>query len=217
MAGAPTRFRSDPCDQRYREGLSTGAYDYVLNPVAVMRPGVSKCPQSLGTQCDFSGPMSTKRVHIESFWSRGLGTTASGCPGSEYRTVPEGTFPDQSAEALATQRCGRTDLLPLITRDRTSYGPEPSIREVEYTHNLIPGAWQNDGWAGLNSLSTMVGREGENLVLQNSRELARQTWIAEKQMEAGARSATPGRVAGTMGRYAPDPRYGVGGPAPLYA
>lgn len=218
MSGAQTRFKSDPCDLRYREDVDNSIFEYTMNPTAVMRPHVSQCPQSFGSQCSFYGPMSTTKVHQESFLTLGLGTTASGCPGSEYRSLPEGTFPEDSARALATQRCGRTDLLPLITRDRTSYGPEPSLREMEFTHNLIPGAWQNDGWNGLNSLGNMIGRTGENLMIQNSRELARQTWIAQKQMEAGARSALPGHpIANPVGRYQTVARYGSNGTAPLYA
>jgi hypothetical protein len=216
MSGAPTRFLSDPCDQRYREDISAFNGDRALYVPAVMRPRVSKCPQSFGSQCDFFGPMTTALTHADSFFSRGLGTTASGCPGSEFRALPEGTFPDNSAEALATQKCGRSDLLPLITRDRPSYGPEPSIRELQNSSNLIPGAWQATGYNGLNSLGNLIGREGENLFIQNSRELARQTWIAEKQMEAGARSSAGGPIK-QMGRYENVQRYGVAGAAPLYA
>lgn len=185
-----------------------------MNPVAVMRPGVSQCPTTAGAQCDFSGPKTAARVHQESFFTLGLGTTASGCPGSEYKSLPEGLFPPVDNErALKSQGCQRTDLLPLFTRQSPSWGPNPNIREMENVSNLIPGAWQTD-YAGVNSLSAL-GSQEQTFV--NSREQSRQAYIAQKQLEMDARSRglpAPGRP---MGQFQPVQRYGQGGSLCAYA
>lgn len=198
MSGTQTVLRSDSCNRRYDEGVNDAIYERTMDVRAHMRPDVSQCPQSLGAFCSFSGPLNTKKVHQESFLTYGLGADSSDCPGAGYRSIPEGTFSEPDQRSLDAQKCQRTDMMPLFTRERPSAGSQPNIRESTFVHNLLPQNYQV-GYAGLNSMGFGTkGPDGIFWMNQDSRQLARDATQSKNQLEVAARL---GQLPVTSGAY----------------
>lgn len=152
MSGYHSRFDSDPNYIESQEELSSRQNNYVMYHPAVMRGDNNhKVPfLTQASNIDFYGPLTSKRIHQESFL-QGRGHTLSKSPGNQVTYLPESVF--QKNLGLARDPKDRIDMLPLFTRVKpTCNGMRESDTSV---FSLFPGKWQGD-YSGVNSVNSTL-------------------------------------------------------------